>query len=56
MVTVCCAVCCAATCIQDELDREISCMLVAAESDTDNALGYIVGWLIAGELQVRLHP
>lgn len=29
-------------------------MLVAADSGTDQPLGYIVGWVIAGELQVNL--
>ncbi|WIA33355.1 hypothetical protein OEZ86_006492 [Tetradesmus obliquus] len=37
--------------IQDELGKAISRVLVAADS-SDEALGYIVGWLIAGELQV----
>ncbi|WIA13208.1 hypothetical protein OEZ85_006800 [Tetradesmus obliquus] len=37
--------------IQDELGKAISRVLVAADSSSDEALGYIVGWLIAGELQ-----
>lgn len=40
---------------QDELSKEFSRMLVAADQVTDHALGYIVGWHVAGELQVRQH-
>jgi hypothetical protein len=39
--------------LQDELGKAISRVLVAADSSSDEALGYIVGWLIAGELQVN---
>lgn len=38
--------------LQDELAKEHAKVFVAASLQADEALGYIVGWLIAGELQV----
>lgn len=39
--------------LQAELGRDVARVLVAADAASDTALGYIVGWLIAGELQAR---
>lgn len=39
--------------IAAELDNSLSRAAVAADDSTDEALGYIVCWLVAGELQVR---
>ncbi|KAF6253897.1 acyl-CoA N-acyltransferase [Scenedesmus sp. NREL 46B-D3] len=38
--------------IEDELNKGISRVLVAADDSSGDALGYIAGWLVAGELQV----
>eukprot|EP00879_Flechtneria_rotunda_P022773 GHRR01024050.1.p1 GENE.GHRR01024050.1~~GHRR01024050.1.p1 ORF type:complete len:253 (+),score=49.10 GHRR01024050.1:767-1525(+) len=45
--------------IQEELSKDIALMLVAADTRTNQAAGYIVGWIIADELQVlelAVHP
>lgn len=39
--------------IAAELDNSLSRAAVAADAASDEALGYIVCWLVAGELQVR---
>jgi len=39
--------------IEAELSNALSCTAVAADSSTNTPLGYIVCWLVAGELQVR---
>ena len=38
--------------IEAELGNSLSCAAVAADSSTDEPLGYMVCWLVAGELQV----
>lgn len=38
--------------IEAELSNALSCTAVAADSTTNTPLGYIVCWLVAGELQV----
>lgn len=46
------AACWSAADIAAELDNSLSRAAVAADVSTDEPLGYIVCWLIAGELQV----
>lgn len=44
--------CWSAADIEAELSNSLSRAAVAADAETDEALGYIVCWLVAGELQV----
>jgi hypothetical protein len=44
--------CWSAADIEAELSNSLSRAAVAADAETDDALGYIVCWLVAGELQV----
>jgi hypothetical protein len=46
------AACWSAADIAAELDNSLSRAAVAADAMTDEPLGYIVCWLVAGELQV----
>jgi hypothetical protein len=46
------AACWSAADIAAELDNSLSRAAVAADVSTDEPLGYIVCWLVAGELQV----